>query len=203
MLRPNYFQPNPTEGSLRRSDGLRLAAVPANFLLALHQHLFEHFADNCQDLLYRSGYEQGLQDMRRVNLELRQQFGSGSFDLWQMDAKFILNTWWEPLAAAGWGECTFDFAAQSRGITVVALADSPVADAVAHVEHPICHFFAGLFAGAMSFYERSERHGTEITCRAAGGDQCRFVIAPGNEVDTIEGWRQQGLAEAEILRRLR
>lgn len=203
MLRPNFVQANPAEGSLRRADGVRLAVVPADFLLAVHQHLFEHFADSCQDLLYRSGYEQGLQDMVRVGQELKEQYGGGSFDLWQMDAKFILNSWWEPLQQAGWGACTIDLSAHSRGFVFIELDDSPVADAIAHVEHPICHFFAGLFAGAVSFYDRAERHATEIECRAAGGAKCRFIVAPGSEVDTAEGWRQQGIAGDEIIRRLR
>lgn len=203
MLRQTFVQPNPTEGSLRRANGARLAAVPADFLLALHQHLFETFPDTGQDVLYRCGYEQGLKDMLRLNQELKEQYGSGTFDLWQMDAKFILTSWWQPLEEAGWGSCTFDFSALARGVAVIELEDSPVATAVEQIDHPICHFFAGLFAGAVSFYERAERHGAELECRAAGGAKCRFVIAPGAEVDSAEGWRQQGLPAAEIVQRLR
>lgn len=202
-FRHTFFQPDPVEGSLRRANGSRLAVVPADFLLALHVYLFEHFADNSQDVLYRSGYEQGLLDLVRLNHELREQYGSESFDLWQMDAKFILDSWWEPLAQAGWGRCTFDLSALSRGIVFVDLDDSPIAEALGNTEHPVCHFLAGLFAGTMSFFERAERHATEIECRAAGGSQCRFIVAAGGDVDSAEGWRQQGLSAAEIIRRLR
>ena len=141
-IRQAHIQPDLAHGSLRRANGARLAVVPADFLLSLHLHLFEHFADTSQDVLYRSGYEQGLQDMVRLGQELREKFGRGSFDLWQMDAKFILGAWWEPLEQAGWGRCDFDLAALSRGIAFVNLADSPIAAALGSTEHPICHFFA-------------------------------------------------------------
>jgi predicted hydrocarbon binding protein len=197
------IQANPDQGSLRRANGSRLAVVPSDFLLALHVHLIERFAESSQDVLYRSGYEQGLEDMVRLNRELREQYGGPNTDLWQMDAKFILNSWWEPLAQAGWGRCAFDLTALSRGIAFVELESSPIAQALGATEHPICHFFAGLFAGALSIFERAERHATEIECRAAGGSLCRFVVAAGGDVDSAEGWRQQGVSAAEIIRRLR
>lgn len=199
---PN-FQTDPQQGSLRLPSGARLAVVPLDFLRAIHVELFERFADNSQDLLYRSGYEQGLQDMVRLNQELRDQYGSGSFDLWQMDAKFILETWWSSHEQGGWGRCTFDLAAQARGIVIIDLDDNPIAAALGHAEYPICHYFAGLFAGVMSFYDREERHATELECRAVAGTRCRFVVAAGGDVDSAEGLRQQGVATAEIIRRLR
>lgn len=202
-FRQTTFQPDPAQGSLRRGNGTRIKVVPAEFLLSLHVHLFEHFSDNCQDVLYRSGYEQGLQDMLRLNRELQEQYGSGSFDFWQMDAKFIFDSWWEPLAQSGWGRCAFDLGAQAKGIAIVTLDDSPIAAALGGAEHPICHFFAGLFAGVISFFERTERHATEVECRSAGSSCCRFIIAAGSVVDSAEGWRQQGVPAAEIVRRLR
>ncbi len=197
------LQCDAAQGSIRHATGARLAAIPAEFLLALHLSLFERFADNSQDILYRTGYEQGLQDMVRLNAEMRARYGGEAFDLWQMDAKFILESWWQPLAWAGWGNCGFDLTSAARGLVVVEFPHSPIAAALGRTEHPICHFFAGLFAGALSFYDRAERHATEIECRAAGGAKCRFVVAPGGMVDSAEGWRQQGATADEIVRRLR
>jgi hypothetical protein len=194
---------DPVQGTLRDAQGTRLAVVPADLVLALHFSLFERFADNSQDILYRSGYEQGLQDMVRLSNSLRERYGGASFDFWQMDAKFILEAWWQSLANAGWGACSFDLAALSRGIALAELEDSPIAAALGHTEYPICHFLAGLLAGAVSFYERAERHATEIECRAVGGTKCRFVIGTGVTIDTAEGWRQQGMVAADIVKRLR
>ncbi len=201
--RQTFYKTDPTQGTLRLASGARLAVVPLDFLRAVHVQLFEHFSDNCQDLLYRSGYEQGLQEMVQLNEDLQEQYGGGSFDLWQMDAKFILETWWSLHAQAGWGRCTFDLTALTRSIVVIDLEDNPIPAALGHSEYPICHFFAGLFAGVVSFYERAERHATELECRAVAGPRCRFVVAAGGDVDSAEGLRQQGVATAEILGRLR
>lgn len=202
-LRQAQIQTDRSLGTLRRANGTRLVGAPADFLLSLHLHLFDHFADTSQDVLYRSGFEQGLQDLVGLGQELREQYGSASFDLWQMDTKFILETWWRSLEEAGWGHAVFDVAALPRGIVLVGLEESPIATALGSAEHPICHFFAGLFAGALSFIERAERHATELECLAAGGAQCRFFVGPGSAVDSSEGWRQQGVPIAEIIRRLR
>ena len=202
-VRQVFFQPDPSQGSLRRASGQRLAAVPADFLLALHLHLYDRFGEKSPDLLYRSGYEQALQDMLRLNQELRANYGGGNFDLWQMDAKFILDTWWEPLAEAGWGRCTFDLAALSRGVAFADLEASVIAEALGSAEYPVCHFVAGLLAGAFSFFERAERHATELQCLANGGPTCRFVVAPGSEIDSAETLRQQGISAADIIRRMK
>jgi predicted hydrocarbon binding protein len=196
------FQSDPDQGSLRRANGLRLAAVPADFLLTLHLYLYERFGEKSQDLLYRSGFEQGLLDMVQLNQHLRAQYGGGNCDLWQMDAKFILDTWWEPLAQGGWGCATFTFGSPARGVSVVDVEECAVAVALGSADHPVCHFAAGLFAGAISFYERAERHATELECLAAGGARCRFVVAAGGEIDSAETWRQEGVLAQEIVRRL-
>ncbi len=203
LVRQIFFQPDPSQGSLRRASGQRLAAVPLDFLIGLHLHLYERFAEKSPDLLYRSGYEQALQDMLRLNEELRAQYGGESFDLWQMDAKFILDTWWEPLDEAGWGRCTFDLAALTRGIGFADIEAGAIAEALGNAEHPVCHFVAGLFAGAFSFFERTERHATELQCVASGGSTCRFLIGPGSVVDSAETWRQEGISAVEIARRLK
>jgi predicted hydrocarbon binding protein len=193
---------DPAHGILRDAQGTRVAVLPGDLLLALHLSLFDRFADSSQDILYRAGYEQGLQDMVRLSAMLREEYGGESFDFWQMDAKFILETWWQPLAKAGWGACRFDLTALARGTAFVELNDSPIAAALGHTEFPICHFLAGLMAGTFSFFERAERHATEIECRAAGGKQCHFVISAGGTIDLAEGWRQQGVPATEIVKRL-
>lgn len=198
----DFFQQELQTGSLRRTDGARVAALSVEFVQAFHFALVEHMGDSAQDILYRSGYEWGLQDMIRLNERLHDEIGGSNFDLWQMDAKFVVESWWTPLAESGWGACQFDFSRLSRGIVCVDLKNSIVAQALESSDQPVCHLYAGLFAGALSFFERAERHAVEIQCRSLGQDSCKFVIGPGAEVDNAESRRQQGASAAEIIRRL-
>lgn len=187
---------------MRRADGERVAALSRDFVQSLHIALLEQFAENAQDLLYRSGYDWGLQDMVRLTRQLKKQSGADA-DLWQMDEKSVFEAWWSALAETGWGRTTFDISGLARGIVIVELHDSAVVAAVGESDQPICHWYAGLFAAAVSFCARAERHGVEVQCAALGAPTCQFVIATGADVDAAETWRQQGAKPADIIRRLR
>ncbi len=200
--RQDLFHPDPGHGALRRPDGGRLSAISGPFLHALHAAIAERFPDDAPDVLYRAGYEQGLQDLLRLSRELRESFGA-SFDFWQADPKFVLESWWAPLARAGWGHARFDLGAPARQLVVIEVVDGLIPAALGPSGQPMCHHTAGAFAGALSFFERAERHAIELACVADGADRCTFVVAPGPIVDAAEASRQEGVAPAEILQRLR
>jgi predicted hydrocarbon binding protein len=189
-------------GALRAAGGQRVIAFSQPMIHGLHAALAERLGANAGDAIYRVGYEWALQDMLRLHLALKDEFGGKSFDFWQMETKFVLGRWWAPLDAAGWGTVAFDWSALARGLVFVELRHSLVAAALPGAAQPVCHLYAGLFAGALSFFERAERHGVEVQCRAQGHETCRFVIGPGPEIDSAEAWRKQGVAAAEIIRRL-
>jgi len=200
--RPASIQFDRDSAALRHADGQRVAALSLDTIHALHLALIEQLGENAADVLYRSGYEWALQDMVRFNRQLRQKLGDDA-DLGQMDARFILDSWWAPFAEAGWGTCTFDPVALARGIMLVELRGSAVAPGFAGSDQPACHLYAGLFAGAFSYFERTERHAAEMHCTACGAATCTFLVGPGAEVDSAETQRQHGAAPAEILRQFR
>lgn len=202
LLRHMAFQADASLGSLRSEDGQRVAALPAEGLLALHAAFVDQFGDNAADILYRCGYEWSLQEMAAMNRRLRDEIGS-AFDLWQMDARFVLDSWWTPFAVSGWGSCAFDTAPNKRGVVLASVHNSAIARALHGAEEPVCHVYAGLLAGAVSFFERAERHSVELQCCATGAAVCQFVIGTGPDIDLAETLRQQGTSVAEILRRVR
>jgi len=195
------FQADTDAGTLLRSDGQSVALLPLEFMQSLHLELQNQFGGSAKDILYRVGYEWGLQDMRRLNRHLQTAPGAGGFDLWQREAPFVLDSWWKPLAESGWGICHFDFSRHAHGIVRAELQHSVVAQAVDHAEQPACHFYAGLLAGALSFFDRTERHAVELGCRALGHESCTFMVGRGADIDAAESWRKQGTAAEEIIRR--
>ena len=64
----------------------------------------------------------------------------------------------------------------------------------------MCHLYAGLFAGALSFYDRAESHALETSCLALGHDCCRFLVGPGPLIDRAETAQRKGAAHDAILR---
>ena len=200
VTRENYFRPVPAEGALRQPDGQRAALVPPTFLADLQNSLQQDFGDTTHHILYCTGFDWSLRDMVGLGQRLRGQLGSGSPDLWQMDAKSVLEAWWAPLAAAGWGTCTFS--TLPAGLLLAEIQNSAPAVAAVRAATPACHLSAGLIAGALSFHERGERHAVEVQCAALGHTTCQFIAGASPHIDVVEKWQQQNLPADEIHRRI-
>jgi predicted hydrocarbon binding protein len=149
------LQADLASGILRRTDGRRAAALSIDFVQQLHFTLVDQFGDAAQDVLYRSGYEWGLESMLQLTAKMRIERSSTP---WQRDSSQLFRTWWEPLQEDGWGAAAFDVSKAGRGIVQVVLQHSVIAAALEGTDQPVCHFYAGLFGGALSFFERAERH---------------------------------------------
>ena len=205
--RESVLQSVPAHGALRQADDQRTAMVPLDFLHDLRLALGPDFGDGARHLLYCTGFDWSLRDMARLGQRLRDELGRGNLDLWQMEAKFVLDAWWEPLAAAGWGACRFS--ALPHGLMLAELtASAPATACRESVESaaspptvPTCDLCAGLFAGALSFFERAERHAVEVQCAALGDPVCVFITGAPFYIDKIETWPRQGLTLDEIRRR--
>ena len=203
QTREEFIHPLLPEGTLRLPDGQRAAVLPGIFLPQLAADLFAPLGDHTRHALYKFGYEWALQDMVRISRQVADEFGGGAdLDLWQMDAKFVLDRWWQPRHATGWGALTLDLSSLSRSFAFFELHHSVVASHSPGATQPTCHLYAGLFAGALSFFERVERHAIEFQCAALGAPTCRFAVGPGPQMDEVESWRQQQVAPDDIRRRL-
>lgn len=195
------------DGVISLPDGRRVAAWPEIFLRTLHVELAAASVDSARHLLYRAGFEWGLQELLFLSQRLREESATpGNLDLWKLDPAVAFDRWSAPLATAGWGTWTIDRTAHATGLTVVELRHSVVVAALASsltapaVAEPMCHLYAGLFAGAVSFYDRREVHAVETACVALGHDACRFLVGPGHVIDRAEAARAVGATHAEILR---
>jgi predicted hydrocarbon binding protein len=198
----DFIRSRPAEGALLTPDNRRVTALPEGLMQELHRGLVGAGAPVTQQLLYLAGYEWGLQDMLQLSQRLRDESdGPANRDLWKMDASFVLERWSAPFAAAGWGACIFDLSSRAAGVTFVELRHSASAAAVGQATAPVCHLYAGLFAGALSFYDRVESHAVEIECAALGHICCRFIVGPGPLIDQVENARHSG-ATPDAIRRL-
>lgn len=196
-----YIQARPADGSLLTPDGRRVAALPETLLQALHRGRKGSAPDQARQAIYRAGYEWGLQEMLQLSEHLRDEF-SDRRDLWQMDAPFVLERWAAPFAATGWGACIFDLTSHDKGLMFVELRQSAAAAAVGETAVPACDLYAGLFAGALSFYDRAESHAIETECVALGHACCRFIVGPGRLIDQAETARHSGRSHDAICRLL-
>jgi uncharacterized protein len=201
LAREDFFKSHTAEGALRQPDRQRAALVSLEFLSDLQAALAPDFGHSTHHLLYCTGFDWGLRDLVRLGQRLRDEAGGGDdLDLWQREAGLVLDSWWAPLDAAGWGGCTFSTLPHS--LVLADVTGSAFAAAADRATAPVCHLTAGLLAGALSFYERAERHAVEVQCTALGHATCQFVIGASPHIDTVEKWQHQHLSADEIQRRL-
>jgi predicted hydrocarbon binding protein len=197
-----YFREDTEDGILRLRDGQRAARVSEDFIAGLHHGLDEEVGAASGLIMYQCGVNWARHDMKRFNERMRHEFGGGKLDIWQMNRKFVLESWWWPLTITGWGSWTVDLSNAGRGLTLIEVRNSAVAQSMKQIGKPVCNAYAGLFAGAMSFLDRTERSSIEVQCYAMGNDVCKFLVGDEKEVNAAEFWRTEGASGDEILGRV-
>ena len=204
----NYFVPeefvkrDPVNQSLYLRDGQRAVYASEDFVSGLHSGLHEEVDDAANLIMYKCGYEWGINDMKRFAHRMRHEFGGGKTDVWQLNRKFVWESWWWPLTVEGWGSWTIDFSFDRQQMAFVTIRNSAVAKSMEQVGKPVCHMYAGMFAGAFSVFEREERDSIEVQCYAMGNDCCKFMVGKQDRVNAVEFWRREGANADEISQRL-
>jgi len=193
----------PAEGAIYLPDGRRVAAWSEALLRTLHERTGAQSTEHARLVLYRAGYEWGLQELLHLSHRIREESANpGDHDLWQTDATVVFERWSAPLAVAGWGTWALDRSNHARGLTIVELRHSAVAAALKAgpaATEPVCHLYAGLFAGALSFYDRTESHAIESSCVALGDTCCRFLVGARPIIDRAEAARREGARHDAIV----
>ncbi|ASF45921.1 V4R domain-containing protein [Methylovulum psychrotolerans] len=203
-----FFKADPEKGAIYLNDGERAAKVSESFINGLHLGIEEEIGDSAGLLMYKTGHQWALLDMKRFNNRMRHEYGGGKLDIWQMNKQFVMETWWWPLTIQGFGGWRLTMgdkdneALQSKGLTVIELRNSAVAQSMALAGKPVCHMYAGLFAGVFSFYDREERGCIEIQCYAMGNDVCKFLVGSQKLMNAAEFWSKEGATATEILEKL-
>jgi len=197
-----FFRHERNEGAIYLRDGQRAAKISEAFINGLHLGIEEEVGASAGLLMYRCGQEWALADMKRFATRMRQEFGSGKLEIWQMNPRFVWECWWWPLTVEGFGGWTLDLNFEDKGITLVEIRNSAVARSMKMLGRPVCHMYAGLFAGALSFFHRKELHSIEVQCYAMGNDVCKFLISDEKRVNAAEFWREEGASAKSILENL-
>jgi predicted hydrocarbon binding protein len=160
----------------------------------------EEVGDAAGLILYKTGYEWGLEDMRAFDARMGAEFGGGKPLEWNLN--FVLETWWWPLTSQGWGTWGFDFSQRKQGLIFVDLFDSAVAKSLERVGKPVCYLYAGLFSALFTHLSKKELSCIEIQCYGAGEDYCKFLIGLEKRVNAAKFWVEEGAKAGEILDKL-
>ncbi len=170
-----------------------------DFIVGLQEGLEAEVGEASAVIMYQCGLEWGKQDMERFEERFEGEFGQ---PMRSMNVNFVLETWWWPLTAAGWGNWRVDLERVKQGYIMVDLYQSAVAHSLERIGKPVCHLYAGMLGGSMSVMVGNDLSCIEIQCYAMGEDHCRFLIGSDDRVDAAEFWLNEGASANDIARRL-
>ena len=195
-----FFRADPDRGTVTNPYGQRVMRVSEDFLVAVLGSLEDEVGQSgAREIMYKCGYQWGVQDMRRFLPRMQAEFEA---ELDRMRVDFLMESWWWPLTIMGWGTWRYDFTQRDKGLLYVELYESAVAKSVGDVGSVVCYFYAGLFGAVFSALAKRPLGCVEMQCYATGEDFCKFVVADYERVNAAAFWRGEGASARDITRKL-
>ena len=186
-------------GRLVNAFNQRTMLVTEDFIVGYQVALEEEVGDAAAEIMYRCGFEWGRQDIEGFSVRFAAEFG---MDVGEAKFGMMLETWWWPLQAAGWGAWRYDLSHRKEGLIFIDLFDSAVARSLGNVGKVVCHYYAGMFAAVFGHLARRELSGIEIQCYSMGEEYCKFLIGSSKRINAAQFWVAEGASAQEIVSRL-
>ena len=199
----NYFTPeeyirrNHEDGVVHTRDGQRAAPVSADFMTGLFDGLELEVGLATEAILTRAGREWGKRDLPRFARRMQKEYGGGTVTVHEMNLRFVLQSWWWPLRATGWGSWELDVR-PAPGLTRIRVKNAATAAPHEHKGAPVCHLYAGLFAECFEYLEEEPRDAIEIDCHH-GAHPCVFLVGSPDAIERIRTQRAEGQTATAIL----
>lgn len=171
-----------------------------DFIIGLIEGLEEEVGSASAVVMYNIGYQWGMRDAKFFQQWFEQEYKK---NIREVNSVFMLEAWWWPFTAQGWGNWEVDMSEHKNGFMFVNIFDSAVARTLGDVGKPVCHLYAGLFAGFFSDIVKKSLSCIEIQCYSMGETYCKFLLSSKDRVDAANFWHNEGATARDIEKRLR
>lgn len=195
----SFFRWDLARGTVTDWNGAVNFFASEDLITAFMDGLAEEVGDAAPVVLYQMGRQWGELDGQAFAGWFSEEFQR---PLRQTNLLFLLETWWWPFTAQGWGRWEIDLSLQKQGFLLLNIFDSAIARTLGVVGKPVCHLYAGLFAGFLSYLVQQALECAEIQCYSLGATYCRFVVGKAAAIQPVYGWVNQGLGVRDIEKRL-
>ncbi|PPS45914.1 V4R domain-containing protein [Chroococcidiopsis sp. TS-821] len=173
--------------------------VSEDFIIGLIEGLEEEVGSASTVVMYNIGYEWGSKDANFFQQWFEKEYKK---TITETNSAFLLETWWWPFISQGWGNWEVDIRDQKNGFTFINVFDSAVARTLGDVGKPVCHLYAGLFAGFFSEMVKKPLSCIEIQCYSMGETYCKFLLGKQDRIDAATFWQNEGATARDIEMRL-
>lgn len=195
-----YFHFQSETGIVTDWNKQRHLFATEDFIIGLIEGLEEEVGSASGVVMYNIGYEWGSRDAKFFQQWFEQEYGK---NIREVNSLFMLQAWWWPFTAQGWGNWEVDMSEHKNNFMFVNIFDSAVARTLGDVGKPVCHIYAGLFAGFFSDLVKKSLSCIEIQCYSMAETYCKFLLGTQDRIDAAAFWQNEGATARDIEKRLR
>ncbi len=196
----DFLQFQPDTGSITDWNDTRNILTSEDFIIGLIEGLDEELGSASAVVMYSIGVQWGKRDAEIFKQWFEVEFAQPPQ---KANSLFLLETWWWPYTTQGWGRWEVDLRDRKQGFLVINLFDSAVARTLGDIGRPVCHIYAGLFAGFFSSITPKELQCIEMQCYSMGETYCKFLLSTADRIDAVSFWMNEGATAKDIEKRLR
>lgn len=196
----DFFSFHTSQGIVKDWNEARNIFVSEDFIVGLIEGLEEEVGEAASVVMYNIGYQWGLQDSDFFKQWFEKEYEK---KISESNSKFVLEAWWWPFITQGWGNWEVDLSDQKNGFMFINIFDSAVARTLGDVGKPVCHIYAGLFAGFFTKLVRRELGCIEIQCYSMGETYCKFLLGRKDRIDAATFWQNEGATARDIEKQLK
>jgi predicted hydrocarbon binding protein len=196
----DFFQFDADKGTIVDWNDAQNILATEDFIIGLVEGLEEEVGEASAAIMYTIGCEWGQKDAFFFEKWFEKEFDR---PVRQTSLMFLLETWWWPFTAQGWGRWEVDMSDRSQGFMFINLFDSALARTLGDVGKPVCHLYAGLFSGFFTEMVKKQLGCIEIQCYSMGETYCKFLLGGQERIDAASFWLNEGATAKDIEKRLR
>lgn len=197
----DFFSFQRQSGSIIDWNESRNILVTEDFIIGLIEGLEEEVGTASAVVMYNIGREWGIRDAQFFQNWFPTEYEYDP-NLIDNNLLYVLEAWWWPFTAQGWGNWEVDMSEQKNGFMFVNIFDSAVARTLGDVGKPVCHIYAGLMAGFFSDLVKKQLNCIEIQCYSMGETYCKFLLGKQDRIDAATFWQNEGATARDIEKRL-
>ncbi|MCX5962574.1 MAG: 4-vinyl reductase [Cyanobacteria bacterium] len=196
----DFFQFEADKGTIVDWNDAQNILATEDFIIGLVEGLEEEVGEASAAIMYTIGCEWGQKDAFFFEKWFEKEFDR---PVRQAGLMFLLETWWWPFTAQGWGRWEVDMSDRRQGFMFINLFDSALARTLGDVGKPVCHLYAGLFSGFFTEMVKKQLGCIEIQCYSMGETYCKFLLGGQERIDAASFWLNEGATAKDIEKRLR
>lgn len=204
ILPDQYIVYSPVNADITGFSGERLIAFDRLWMKSVYSVIEKNYPEKAKSIWHKAGLEWG-QTAYSIIENLSKTVFPNITNIQDLGMEQFETLFTNHIASNGWGN--FELKRRDQFL-FVDLYDSLIVDIMkdnepAGATSPVCHIYAGFFAGIFSMLSKMELGCVEITCQANGYEHCSFLLDNPDTVAQVEQRIQAGMTPLDAFEKVK